>query len=210
MDASEFAVVEAVDSSDPVPNAVDVCSSDLDLGDCLVNNIVVTCCLVPNPLQAMGDESLSYRQNACESRFRPLMRIKFYGVTGTCLVFRAGSCVFVGINRVDVVPLVTQMLKVYIARSTGTSFAVRDVMVRNIVGDGFLGKSLDLKKMAEENPETCIYHPEVFPGCRVYVQGSVNAYASGKFVCAGEPTPEKFLKVVERFKKLAGKYTIEP
>ena len=142
--------------------------------------------------------------------FAPLMCLKFYGVECTCLVFRSGSCVFVGINRLDVVPLVTQMLKAYLAHHLETSFCLRDVLVRNIVGDGFLGKPLDLERMARENTETCIYEPDVFPGCRVYLQGSVNAYASGKFVCAGEPSPAKFLQVVDRFKALAEKYTIEP
>ena len=147
------------------------------------------------------------QSTASDSRFRPWILVRFFNVKCTCLVFgSSGACVLVGIKRLCDVILVTQMLVMYIWKTKGKAFFVRNINIKNIVGNGKLPGSLDLKKMAEENRHLCIYQPSIFPGLRFTGKGAVNAYASGCFVCAGQENPETFKEVVQQFKKIAIKY----
>lgn len=184
---------------------INVCQASLDLGECEVNNIVVTAMLDPKP----RDVEENVQSTASDSRFRPWILVRFFGVKCTCLVFgSSGACVFVGIKKLSDVILVTQMLVMYIWKTKGKAFFVKNVGVKNIVGDGRLPGKLDLKRMAEENRHLCIYQPTVFPGLRYTGAGAVNAYASGCFVCAGQDNPDGFKEVVGKFKELALKYVV--
>lgn len=184
-----------------------VCTNTFDLGDCEIDNIVVTAQLEPKP----RDVEKNVQLNASDSRFRPWILVKFYQVKCTCLVFgSSGMCVFVGIKKHEDIILVTQMLVMYIWRTKGHSFFVRNIAKRNIVGDGKLPGRLDVVRMARENPHLCVYQPSVYPGLRFCQDGSVNAYASGCFVCPGEPTRKRFLDVIRRFKEVAHRYITPP
>ena len=94
-----------------------VCVDHLDLGGGEAYNIVATAQLVPNPRHLVKDVQL----DASDSRFRPWILARFFGVRCTCLVFgRSGSCVFVGLRNVRDIILVTQMLVMYIWRTKAT------------------------------------------------------------------------------------------
>lgn len=132
------------------------------------------------------------------ARFLPDRRLKFMGLEGTCLVFRSGRGVIVGLSGVDVLPLFLANVQAVLAQECGEFYTLTPPCIQNIVVSTTLPnrlrdpnvKTVDLHKLARCCPEMVTYIPEQFPGARITLiknskSISINLFQSGKYILPG-------------------------
>lgn len=125
------------------------------------------------------------------TRFRPDRMLRFAGLDGTCLVFRSGKAVIVGLNGTKSLPLVLAHMQGVLARLCGHFVRLTRPRIQNIVVTSNLAgvTHVDLTSLAQRAGAYVTYIAEQFPGARITIAGSqclsVNLFQSGNYVIPG-------------------------
>ena len=112
-------------------------------------------------------------------------RVRVDGAVPTFLVFGSGKVVCVGSPSEMVARRAVNRFLDHL-QNIGVRIYDRSVTVQNIVSHACLNFPINLRKLAQERWEHCHYEPELFPGLKCTLAGSVcNIFASGKIVITG-------------------------
>ncbi len=128
--------------------------------------------------------------------------VKTPEMKGRVTIFTSGKMISIGSNTIqDSIDKLNQT-KFYLLQENLINDIKLEPIVRNIVSIITFDKSLNLKKLVKEIPNS-IYEPNVFAGLRYKIKEGLSAliFSSGKVVIAGGKSVEDIVYAYSKIKK---------